>query len=200
MTAIRVMPTRTDKVPNTSATAASASTDLNGAAVADAARGSLDRLTPVAAGLLACNDRRCRVQATARVSRSKSPHRRSLEASVEAAYHGASRSSLRASTVHPEFNSNPKRGGKTVSLLAFGAAVSEVEIDGFTGDNRLFASISSGRGRHFSPLIDRGQIEGGFIQGLGWLTIEELLWDKHWRSCHQWSIHIQAAVVVRNPR
>src|SRR5262249_2921703 len=62
------------------------------------------------------------------------------------------------------------------------AAVSEVEVDGFTGDHRVLrVDILEDVGDSVSPLIDRGQIEGGFVQGLGWLTIEELLWDAEGR-------------------
>src|SRR6185369_569978 len=55
---------------------------------------------------------------------------------------------------------------------------SEVEVDGFTGDHRLLRTdILQDVGDSISPVVDRGQVEGGFIQGVGWLTIEELLWD-----------------------
>jgi xanthine dehydrogenase large subunit len=68
--------------------------------------------------------------------------------------------------------------GKPFHYFVYGAAVSEVEVDGFTGDCRLLRTdILEDVGTSLSPLIDRGQIEGGFIQGVGWLTIEELLWD-----------------------
>ena len=83
----------------------------------------------------------------------------------------------------PEIHFNPKTAtGKPFHYFAYAAAVSEVEIDGFTGDSRLLrADILEDVGDSLSPLIDRGQIEGGFIQGLGWLTIEELVWDAQGR-------------------
>jgi xanthine dehydrogenase large subunit len=60
--------------------------------------------------------------------------------------------------------------------------VSEVEVDGFTGDYRLLRTdILEDVGDSVSPVIDRGQIEGGFIQGVGWLTLEELVWDAQGR-------------------
>ena len=72
--------------------------------------------------------------------------------------------------------------GKPFHYFAYAAAVSEVEVDDFTGDCRLLRTdILEDVGDSISPLIDRGQIEGGFIQGVGWLTIEELLWDAQGR-------------------
>ena len=57
--------------------------------------------------------------------------------------------------------------------------MSEVEVDGFTGQFRLLRTdILHDAGESISPIVDRGQIEGGFLQGVGWLTIEELLWDE----------------------
>src|SRR5690606_3935754 len=70
-------------------------------------------------------------------------------------------------------------GGKPFHYFAYGAAVSEVEVDGFTGMWRLRrVDILHDCGTSLSPLVDRGQIEGGFAQGLGWLTSEELVWDR----------------------
>jgi len=158
---VRMMPTRTDKIPNTSATAASAGTDLNGAAVVDACRQIRERLAPIMAEMPDA----------------------SFAAVVETAYkrriplfaHGYYRT--------PEIHFDPKTAtGKPFHYYAFAAAVSEVEIDGFTGDSRLLRTdILEDVGDSFAPLIDRGQIEGGFIQGLGWLTIEELVWDAQGR-------------------
>ena len=158
---VRMMPTRTDKIPNTSATAASAGTDLNGAAVVDACRQIRERLAPVVAEM------------------PDAP----FATIVETAYkrriplfaHGYYRT--------PEIHFDPKTAtGKPFHYYAFAAAVSEVEIDGFTGDSRLLRTdILEDVGDSFAPLIDRGQIEGGFIQGLGWLTIEELVWDAQGR-------------------
>ena len=69
--------------------------------------------------------------------------------------------------------------GEPFKYFAYGAAVAEVEVDGFTGAYRLRrADIVHDVGDSLSPLIDVGQIEGGFVQGVGWLTLEELLWDE----------------------
>jgi xanthine dehydrogenase large subunit len=83
----------------------------------------------------------------------------------------------------PGIHFDPATGtGKPFHYFAFGAAVSEVEVDGFTGDHRLLRTdILQDVGDSISPVVDRGQIEGGFIQGVGWLTIEELLWDEKGR-------------------
>jgi xanthine dehydrogenase large subunit len=79
----------------------------------------------------------------------------------------------------PEIHWDPATGqGKPFHYFACGAAVSEVEVDGFTGSYRLLRTdILQDVGETISPVIDRGQIEGAFVQGVGWLTIEELLWD-----------------------
>ena len=157
---VRVMPTRTDKVPNTSATAASAGTDLNGAAVVDACKQLIERLAAVAAG-------------------------RSMPFAdlCEAAY--KQRVPLFAQGYYrtPDIHFDPVTGrGKPFHYFAYGAAVSEVEVDGFTGDYHLRrVDILQDVGDSISPVVDRGQIEGGFAQGVGWLTIEELLWDAEGR-------------------
>ena len=157
---VRVMPTRTDKVPNTSATAASAGTDLNGAAVADACAQLKVRLTAVANGAS---------MSFADVCESAYRQRIPLFA------HGYYRT--------PDIHFDQKTGrGKPFHYFAVGAAVSEVEVDRFTGDCRLLRTdILQDVGDSISPIVDRGQTEGGFIQGVGWLTLEELLWDSRGR-------------------
>ena len=83
----------------------------------------------------------------------------------------------------PEIHFDPKTAtGSPFHYYVWGAAVSEVEVDGFTGEHRIFrADILEDVGDSVSPLIDRGQIEGGFVQGIGLLTVEELLWDTQGR-------------------
>jgi xanthine dehydrogenase large subunit len=83
----------------------------------------------------------------------------------------------------PDIHYDPKTGrGTPFHYFAYAAAVSEVEVDGFTGDYRLLRTdILEDVGDSVSPLVDRGQIEGGFIQGVGWLTLEELVWDSNGR-------------------
>ena len=85
-----------------------------------------------------------------------------------------------ASTARPTSTTIARRGtGKPFHYFAYGAAVSEVEVDGFTGQYRLLrVDILHDVGDSLSPLVDRGQIEGGFVQGVGWLTTEELVWTR----------------------
>jgi xanthine dehydrogenase large subunit len=72
--------------------------------------------------------------------------------------------------------------GKPFHYFVYAAAVSEVEVDGFTGAYRLLRTdILEDVGDSIAPVIDRGQVEGGFVQGVGWLTCEELLWDDQGR-------------------
>jgi len=83
----------------------------------------------------------------------------------------------------PEIHFDAKTAtGKPFHYFAYGAAVSEVEIDGFTGAHRLLrADLLQDIGDSITPLVDLGQIEGGFVQGAGWLTLEELVWDAQGR-------------------
>jgi xanthine dehydrogenase large subunit len=161
MEAIRIMPTRTDKVPNTSATAASAGTDLNGAAVADACQQLKARLAQVAGGM------------------PDMPFARVVEAAYRQRVPLFAQGYYRTPGIHFDQKSGQ---GEPFHYFAYGAAVTEVEIDGFTGEHRMLRTdILHDVGDSVSPLIDRGQVEGGFIQGLGWLTLEELLWDQQGR-------------------
>jgi len=181
--AIRIMPTRTDKVPNTSASAASASTDLNGAAVADACGQLLARLAPVAGLMLGCPADAVRFENGAVLVPGAQVQHIPFAQVVEAAYR--QRIPLFAQGYYrtPGILFDPAVGqGKPFHYYAYGAAVTQVEIDGFTGDHRVLqVDVLHDVGDSVSPLIDRGQIEGGYIQGLGWLTIEELLWDAQGR-------------------
>ena len=180
---VRVMPTRTDKIPNTSATAASAGTDLNGAAVVDACMQLIDRLAPVAAGLLGSNAASVRFAGGKAFPVGEEHRGIPFQRVCEEAYR--QRVALFAQGFYrtPEIHFDPQAGrGKPFHYFVYGAAVSEVEIDGFTGDCRLLrADLLEDAGDSLSPVVDRGQIEGGFIQGVGWLTLEELVWDSHGR-------------------
>src|SRR6185436_1858709 len=177
---IRLMPTRTDKVPNTSATAASAGTDLNGAAVADACAQIRGRLASVAALLLACEASEVRFEDGAVSGGGQTI---AFAAVCEAAYR--QRIPLFAQGYYrtPNIHFDQATGqGRPFHYFVYGAAASEVEVDGFTGDYRIVRSdILEDVGDSIVEVVDRGQIEGGFVQGIGWLTIEELLWDAHGR-------------------
>lgn len=155
---VRLAPTRTDKVPNTSATAASSGADLNGAAVKDACEQILARLVPVRA--LAGPDA-------------------SWEEVVQRAY--LERVQLWAAgyyrTEGLAWDATAMRG-TPFKYFAYGVAAAEVEVDAFTGAYRVCrVDVVHDVGDSLSPLIDLGQIEGGLVQGIGWLTLEDLRWD-----------------------
>ncbi|MFM2247026.1 MAG: hypothetical protein RL071_3100, partial [Pseudomonadota bacterium] len=176
--AVRVMRTSTEKVPNTSPTAASSGTDLNGAAVQDACHTLRERLTPLAATMLGCPADRVRyggggvfdAETGARV-----PHKALFgRAWME-------RISLAATGYYatPGIAYDQDRGqGTPFYYYAYGAAIAEVELCGLTGEHRLRrVDILHDAGNPLVPTIDVGQVEGAFAQGLGWLTTEELRWD-----------------------
>ena len=186
---VRVMPTSTDKVPNTSATAASCGTDLNGAAVKNACEILRARLAPVAARLLKEKLGRAPapdklVFADGLVCDSRRPRTTvSFAEVVRKAY--LERISLSATGYYatPGIHWDRVAGrGKPFHYFACGAAVSEVEVDGFTGMMRVLrADILHDVGDSVNEGVNRGQVEGGFVQGMGWLTTEELLWDDQGR-------------------
>ena len=173
---VRVMSTRTDKVPNTSATAASSGSDLNGAAVQDACLQIKARLAAVAAAVFDCEPADVQFDAGIASARGTSIE---FSALCETAYKQRvplfAEGFYRTPDIHFDFKTSR---GRPFHYYAYGAAVSEVEVDGFTGQFRLIRTdILHDAGDSISPIVDRGQIEGGFLQGVGWLTLEELLWD-----------------------
>jgi xanthine dehydrogenase large subunit len=173
---IRVMPTRTDKVPNTSATAASSGTDLNGAAVKNACGILRERLAPIAAEMLGCSSDEVRFE---NGFAQHFEHKLEFEKVVMKAY--LERVSLSSTGFFrtPEIHYDKVAGrGEPFRYFAWGAAVSEIELDSLTGMWHLRrADILHDCGDSINPLVDRGQVEGGFVQGMGWLTMEELVWD-----------------------
>jgi xanthine dehydrogenase large subunit len=178
LAAIRLMPTRTDKIPNTSATAASSGSDLNGAAVRQACEAVRGRLAAIAARELGVAEADI-VFAAGRVSAAgRSDAGSSFGEIVNQAY--LDRIPLFAAGYYrtPGISFDWKTGrGTPFHYFAYGAAASEVEVDGFTGQYRfLRTDILQDVGDSLSPLVDRGQVEGGFVQGTGWLTTEELVW------------------------
>jgi xanthine dehydrogenase large subunit len=184
--AVRVMPTRTDKVPNTSATAASSGSDLNGAAVKNACDSLRDRLADVAArrlgvaaDTLTFAGGRVFGRASGRVSGTDPGAAGATFADVVGqAYF--ERVPLFATGYYatPDLHFDKRTGtGKPFHYFAYGAAVAEVAVDGWSGQYRLSrVDILHDVGRSLSPLVDQGQVEGGFLQGVGWLTTEELVW------------------------
>jgi xanthine dehydrogenase molybdopterin binding subunit/xanthine dehydrogenase small subunit len=174
---IRLMHTRTDKVPNTSATAASSGSDLNGMAVADACRQLRERLFPLAAEILQCSESVVtfadgQVQGSAGISIP-------FQTLTAVAYTRRIQLSAAGFYATPDLEWDWAVGkGRPFHYYAFGASVSEVEVDGYTGMHRVRrVDILHDVGDSLNPAIDRGQIEGGFVQGMGWLTSEELKWN-----------------------
>jgi xanthine dehydrogenase molybdopterin-binding subunit B len=183
------MKTQTDKVPNTSATAASSGADLNGAAVLAACEELVTRLAPVAAKMLNTRSGRRVHAGTLRFEESHvysvevPDERLRFEEVIEQAY--LDQVSLSATGYYrtPGLAYDKKKGhGRPFHYFAYGAAVSEVEVDGLTGMKRVRrVDILHDVGDSLNPAIDRGQIEGAFVQGMGWLTGEELKWDDRGR-------------------
>ena len=169
---VRVMSTRTDKVPNTSATAASSGADLNGAAVQDACLQITARLAAVAATVLDCEPADVQFDDALASARGRSIE---FSALCETAYRQRvplfADGFYRTPDIHFDFKTSR---GRPFHYYAYGAAVSEVEVDGFTGQFRLLRTdILHDAGDAISPIVDRGQIEGGFLQGVGWLTLDQ---------------------------
>ncbi|WP_411122488.1 xanthine dehydrogenase molybdopterin binding subunit [Streptomyces sp. x-19] len=175
---VRLAPTRTDKVPNTSATAASAGADLNGAAVKNACEQLRERLLQVAATQLGANASDVRiVEGVARAL--DNDQELAWDDLVRTAYFQRVQLSAagfyRTEGLH--WDAKTFRG-TPFKYFAHGAAATEVEVDGFTGAYRIRrVDIVHDVGDSLSPMIDIGQVEGGFVQGAGWLTLEDLRWD-----------------------
>ena len=176
---VRVTGTDTQKVPNASATAASSGADINGAAINDACDQLRARLAPVAAARLGCRADEV------------------VFANGEASVNGQGGKAIawadlikqawldRVGLSVTGFYKTPEIGydfatltGRAFYYFCYGAAVTEAEIDTLTGEwwcRRV--DIVHDVGRSINPAIDRGQVEGAYIQGMGWLTMEECIWD-----------------------
>jgi len=182
---IRVMTTSTDKVPNTSATAASAGTDLNGAAVKNACDILRARLAPIAQAMLkeklGSEPKLENISfANGEVFDTTTPQTKLTFALVaQKAYFSRVNLSANGYYATPGIHWDRAAGrGKPFHYFAYGAAVTEVEIDGFTGMQQVTrVDILQDVGNSVNDAINRGQIEGGFVQGMGWLTAEELVWN-----------------------
>ncbi len=173
---IRLSAADTSKVPNASATAASAGSDLNGKAAQAAARTLRLRLVRFASAHFGVDEQDV-VFASNRVRVGEKTM--SFADLVQLAYMG--RVSLSATGFYrtPKIHYDRSTfSGRPFYYYAYGAAVSEVVIDVVTGEHRLLrVDILHDCGRSLNPAVDLGQIEGGFIQGYGWLTSEELWWN-----------------------
>jgi xanthine dehydrogenase large subunit len=173
---VRISATNTGKVPNTSATAASAGADLNGAAALAAARTIKGRLIEflaehfkVAPDQIAFRQNEVQIgeQSMSFANLARLAHFHRVQLSATGFY--------RTPKI---WYDRTRARGRPFYYFAYGAAVSEVVVDTLTGEYRLLrADLLHDVGRSINPAIDMGQIEGGFVQGMGWLTTEELCWN-----------------------
>jgi len=176
LSAIRVSATDTSKVPNTSATAASSGADLNGKAAQAAAQTIRERLIQFACERhqVAAADVRF-ADAHVQVAEQRFTFAQLVQQAYRARISLSSTGYYRTPRIQWD---NARMTGQPFFYFAFGAAVSEVAVDTLTGESRLLrVDILHDAGKSLNPAIDMGQIEGGFLQGAGWLTSEELWWD-----------------------
>ncbi len=177
---VRITATDTGKVPNTSATAASSGSDLNGMAVQIACDTIRDRIAAVVAPVLQADPTAVVFEAgMVRAGRAEMRFEEAVQRSYQA------RVSLSATGFYatPDIAWDRIAGqGRPFYYFAYGAACSEVVIDTLTGENRILRTdILHDAGASLNPALDIGQVEGGFVQGAGWLTTEELVWDARGR-------------------
>jgi xanthine dehydrogenase large subunit len=176
ISAVKITATDTGKVPNTSATAASSGTDLNGMAVAAACDTIRDRIAAHLADTFGDDDI---IFADGYVSIGGN-HRLRFAQAAQSAY--AARVSLSATGFYktPGLSWDRITGqGTPFFYFAQGGAVTEVVIDTLTGENRILRTdLLHDAGASLNPALDIGQVEGGYVQGAGWLTTEELVWDE----------------------
>ena len=175
MARVRVSATDTHKVVNTSATAASSGSDLNGKAAQDAARQIRERLAAFAARRFggAADDVRFE-HGTVHANGQAIP----FDGLVHHAYEDRVQLWSDGFYATPGLHWDPQAmRGRPFYYFAYGAAVSEVAVDTLTGENRVLrVELLHDVGRSLNPAIDIGQIEGAFVQGMGWMTTEELVW------------------------
>ena len=173
---VRISATTTGKVPNTSATAASSGSDLNGMAAQAACRTIKGRLVDFAAEHWAVPvDQIVFLPNRVRVGNEEMPFADFVQAAYFARVSLSSTGFYKTPKIHWDRESGT---GRPFYYFGYGAASCEVSLDLLTGEYRIDrVDILHDVGRSLNPAIDIGQIEGGFVQGMGWLTTEELWWD-----------------------
>ncbi|SFM01134.1 xanthine dehydrogenase molybdopterin binding subunit [Shimia aestuarii] len=173
---IKITKTTTEKVPNTSATAASSGSDLNGMAALDAAEQIKARLVKFAAESRGVPEEAVSFAPNRIVIGDESV---AFDSFVKEAYMARVHLSAAGFYKTPKIHWDREAGkGRPFYYYAYGAACSEVAIDTLTGEYRVERTdILHDVGRSLNPILDKGQVEGAFIQGMGWLTTEELWWD-----------------------
>ena len=174
---VRVTGTDTQKVPNASATSASSGADINGAAIMNATAQMRARLAPVVANMLGCKDTDVSFSNNMAHGGGKSVE---WTAVAKQAWMDRVGLSVTGFYMTPEIKYDfATLTGHAFYYYCYGASVSEVEIDTRTGEYWIKAvDIVHDAGKSINPAIDKGQIEGGYVQGMGWLTMEECIWDK----------------------
>jgi xanthine dehydrogenase large subunit len=174
---VRVTGTDTQKVPNASATSASSGADINGAAIMNATAQMRARLAPVAANMLGCKDTEVSFANNMAHGGGKTV---AWTAVAKQAWMDRVGLSVTGFYMTPEIKYDfATLTGHAFYYYCYGASVSEVEIDTRTGEYWIKAvDIVHDAGKSINPAIDKGQIEGGYVQGMGWLTMEECIWDK----------------------
>ena len=174
METVRITATDTAKVPNTSATAASSGSDLNGMAVKAACDTIRDRMSAFLTEFFDADTAEF-ADGEVRIG----THVLSFSEATKLCYEN--RISLSATGFYktPKVAWDRIKGeGRPFFYFAYGAAITEVVVDTLTGENRILrADILHDAGASLNPALDIGQIEGGYVQGAGWLTTEELVWD-----------------------
>ena len=178
--AVKITATDTGKVPNTSATAASSGSDLNGMAVANACDIIRDRMTACLAELHQTQAEKVSFEDGYVVV---GDARMTFAEAAQTAYLNRVNLSANGFYKTPDLAWDRIKGeGTPFFYFAQGAAVTEVVIDTLTGENRILRTdILHDAGASLNPALDVGQIEGGYVQGAGWLTTEELIWDEKGR-------------------
>ncbi|MGP9804231.1 xanthine dehydrogenase molybdopterin binding subunit [Paracoccus sp. NSM] len=177
---IKITRTTTEKVPNTSATAASSGTDLNGMAALDAAEQIKARLVDfVAERWQVARDQVAFAPGHLRAGDHMIPFDQVIRAAYLARIHLSAAGFYKTPKIHWDRATGQ---GRPFYYFAYGAAVAEVSVDTLTGEYVIDrADILHDVGRSLNPALDRGQVEGAFVQGAGWLTTEELWWDTQGR-------------------
>ncbi|MFP3848440.1 xanthine dehydrogenase molybdopterin binding subunit [Pseudomonas sp. W5-01] len=173
---VQITATNTDKVPNTSPTAASSGADLNGKAAQNAAEILKQRLVEFAARHYQCDESRVEFRnGHVRVGEQVI----SFDTLAQQAWMGqVSLSSTGYYKTPKIFYDRSQARGRPFYYFAFGAACTEVLVDTLTGEYKMLRTdILHDVGASLNPAIDIGQVEGGYIQGMGWLTTEELVWN-----------------------
>src|SRR6185437_13897468 len=173
---VRVSASDTSKVPNASPTAASSGSDMNGMAAQASARTLRERLTAFASREYGLPGERVRFAGgIVTIGEEQTTFAKLVKKAYQARVGLSATGFYATPKIHYD---RETLTGRPFLYFAYGAAISEVAIDTLTGEHRLLAvDILHDVGTSLNPAIDRGQIEGGFVQGYGWLTMEELCWN-----------------------